>query len=563
MRDSEAAPLVIQSDFSILLDVHSGQFREARDVLMRFAELVKSPEHLHVYRITPLSLWNAAASGMASEQIIAALTALSRYPVPGNVKTEIAEKMRRFGLLKLVREGETLQLVARDAATLEELLAVSQVRAYVISRGAGASCEVDAARRGQMKLALIKAGFPVEDLAGYRQGDPLRLALRTRDTAGHAFGLRPYQSAAVDAFHAGGSVHGGSGVIVLPCGAGKTIVGMAVMAEVGMTTLILSTSITALRQWRRELVEKTTLTDAQIGEYSGECKDVRPVTLSTYQIMTYRRSKTDAFSHLDVFSRGNWGLVIYDEVHLLPAPVFRFTAEIQTTRRLGLTATLIREDGREDEVFSLIGAKKYDIPWRVLEQSGWIANARCVEVRCELDPAARPAYLSAGLRERFRLASENPAKQDMAVQLVERHRDDLVLVIGQYLKQLEVLSRILGAPLITGRTPNRKREELYERFRSGELRVLIVSKVGNFAIDLPDANVAIQVSGTFGSRQEEAQRLGRILRPKSDGASAVFYSLVTRQSRDQDFAEKRQLFLTEQGYAYDIRDARLCVGAAV
>ena len=556
MSERDGKPLIIQSDFTVLLDVHDPEFQRARDELMRFAELVKSPEHMHVYRLTPLSLWNAASAGISADRIIEVLSSLSRYPVPGNVKEEIREKIGRFGVLKLRREGDDLVLTARDPEVLEEIMALGRVEEFLRERVNATAVKVDPARRGNLKLALIKTGFPVEDLAGYREGDPLEVRLRTTALSGEPFSLRRYQQEAVEAFHAGGTVQGGSGVIVLPCGAGKTIVGMAVMAEVGMTTLILSTSITALRQWRRELVDKTFLTDDQIGEYSGEVKEIKPVTLSTYQIMTYRRSKTDPFSHLDVFARGNWGLVIYDEVHLLPAPVFRFTAEIQATRRCGLTATLIREDGREDEVFSLIGPKKYDIPWRSLEQSGWIANARCIEIRVELDPAIRGRYLSASARDKFRLASENPRKRDLVRRLVERHRDDLVLIIGQYLGQLEELRRELDCPLITGRTSNRKREELYGKFRRGEIRTLIVSKVGNFAIDLPDANVAIQVSGTFGSRQEEAQRLGRILRPKNGGASAIFYSLVSRQTRDQDFAEKRQLFLTEQGYEYEITDAR-------
>jgi len=549
-------PLVVQSDFTIFLDVHSPVFREARDKLMRFAELVKSPEHMHVYRITPLSLWNAASAGVSAAWIMETLRSLSRYEVPSNLAAEIEEKTSRFGLLKLVRSDGALVLAARDDEILREVLALSRIKDFVQGQNGAASCVVDPGRRGQLKLALIKAGYPVEDLAGYREGSPLSVSLRGTAASGLPFELRPYQTESVEAFHAGGSVQGGSGVVVLPCGAGKTIVGMAVMARVGMSTLILSTSVTALRQWRRELLDKTCLTEDQVGEYSGEVKEVKPVTLSTYQIMTYRRSKTDAFAHLDIFSKGDWGLVVYDEVHLLPAPVFRFTAEIQATRRLGLTATLIREDGREDEVFSLIGPKKYDIPWRVLEQRGWIADARCTEIRTELEPALRARYLSAGAREKFRLASENPRKQDLVVRLVERHAGDLVLIIGQYLEQLELLRQTLGCPLITGRTPHKTREDLYAKFRRGDLRTLVVSKVGNFAVDLPDANVAIQVSGTFGSRQEEAQRLGRILRPKAGGGGARFYSIVTRQTRDQEFAEKRQLFLTEQGYEYEIHDAR-------
>jgi len=555
MTNADTKPIIVQSDFTVLLDVHAGGFHRARDELMRFAELVKSPEHMHVYRITPLSLWNAASAGLTAEHIIERLEDLSRFALPGNVKQEIRDKIGRFGLLSLIKAGEEeLHLVARDAESMEELLSLGTLAPYVLHRVDGRTVAVDPGRRGHLKLALIKTGYPVQDLAGYRPGDPLEIQLRDVTTTGKPFELRWYQREAVEAFHAGGSVQGGSGVIVLPCGAGKTIVGMAIMAALRMSTLVLSTSVTALRQWRRELLEKTTLQEDQIGEYSGEVKEIKPVTLSTYQIMTYRRSKVDAFSHLEVFAKNNWGLVIYDEVHLLPAPVFRFTAEIQATRRCGLTATLIREDGREDEVFSLIGPKKYDIPWRTLEQSGWIANARCVEIRVDLDPALKSRYVSASSREKFRLASENPLKRELVHLLVKRHQEDNVLIIGQYLGQLEQLQRELGCPLITGRTSNKKRDELYGKFRRGEIRTLIVSKVGNFAIDLPDANVAIQVSGTFGSRQEEAQRLGRILRPKRNGSTAVFYSLVSRQTREQEFAEKRQLFLTEQGYEYEIED---------
>lgn len=543
-------PLIVQGDMTILLDVHHIDFKQARDALMRFAELVKSPEHMHVYRLTPLSLWNAAASGLSGDAIVGMLDDLSRYALPGNVKEEIQEKIGRFGLLKLVNADSELQLVTSANGLMDRLMNMGGIEGYVQKRINGNICVIDPLYRGQLKVDLIKTGFPVEDLAGYRAGKPLPVSLRDTTAAGKPFALRPYQVDAMDAFHSGGSVNGGSGVIVLPCGAGKTIVGLALMEAIKTHTLILSTSVTAVKQWKREILDKTSLTEDMVGEYSGTVKEVRPVTLSTYQMMTHRRDKTAGFTHFNAFAEGDWGLVIYDEVHLLPAPVFRFTAGIQVTRRLGLTATLVREDGREDEVFSLIGPKKYDIPWRSLEKTGWIANARCVEVRVDLAAEEMKAYASAPSRRQYRLASENPAKAPIIRSLLARHAGDQVLIIGQYLSQLEGLSQELDCPLITGKTPNAKRETLYQQFRSGRIGTLIISKVGNFAVDLPDANVAIQISGTFGSRQEEAQRLGRILRPNARGGGSVFYSLVTRRSREQDFAEKRQLFLTEQGYEY-------------
>jgi len=547
-------PIIVQSDRTILLEVDNPSFRAARDQLMRFAELVKSPEHIHVYRITPLSLWNAAAAGLSAGEILVFLDDASKYPVPGSLRKEISDNLARYGLLKLVDEGGELRLRSADPLIIREILALRHLREYLTEPIGEEAIGVRPTHRGHLKLALIKIGYPVEDLAGYREGTPLPIALRAATAAGAPFEIRSYQQSAVETFHAGGGLAGGSGVIVLPCGAGKTIVGIGVMEKLQTQTLVLTTNITALRQWRRELLDKTLLREEEIGEYSGEVKEIRPVTLTTYQILTYRKARTDGFLHLDVFSRNCWGLVIYDEVHLLPAPVFRYTAEIQATRRLGLTATLIREDGREDEVFSLIGPKKYDVPWRTLERAGWIANARCVEIRADLDGPERAEYAVAAARAKFRIASENSRKNDIVRELVGRHREDLVLIIGQYLDQLRKLQLELDAPLITGKTPSHEREALYERFRQGGVRCLIVSKVGNFAVDLPDANVAIQISGTFGSRQEEAQRLGRILRPKRDGSSAIFYSIVTRGTRDQEFAEKRQLFLTEQGYQYEIRD---------
>ncbi len=527
---------------------------------MGFAELEKSPERIHVYRLTPLSLWNAAAGGLKADEIVAILTDLSRYPIPLAVRKEIQDMVSRFGLLKLERESSgALLLSSCDPLVLEEIRALKHLKDYFLPVDRrpidDGKLGVRPEYRGQVKLALMKLGYPVDDLAGYHAGRPFPISLRSELPDGRSFALRDYQREAVAAFHAGGKASGGCGVVVLPCGAGKTIVGIGAMAAVGEECLVLSTNITALRQWRRELLEKTQLRPEEIGEYSSEAKEIRPVTLTTYQILTHRRTRTEGFRHFQLFSDHSWGLIIYDEVHLLPAPVFRFTAEIQATRRLGLTATMVREDGKENEVFSLIGPKKFDVPWRLLEGAGWIAEAGCVEVRTDLEDATRREYVVAGNREKFRIASENPRKVEVVKQLVERHRGELILIIGQYIDQLRILHRELGAPLITGKTPNREREDLYDAFRRGELTVLIVSKVGNFAIDLPDASVAIQVSGTFGSRQEEAQRLGRILRPKEDGGPAIFYSVVSRNSREQVFAERRQRFLTEQGYAYEIIDA--------
>jgi DNA excision repair protein ERCC-3 len=561
MEKLDRKPLIVQSDRTVFLEVDHPCFAEARDRLMAFAELEKSPEYVHIYRITPLSLWNAAAAGITAEETVRFLSESSRYPLPQSLQKEIEEFFGRYGKLKLVSVESGLELVTEHPPILEELLQLKHLRDYFdgadLHRDDGrASIKVKPLYRGQLKVALIKVGYPVEDNAGYREGAPLALSLREVLPGGQPFSLRAYQSEAVEAFHAGGKATGGSGVIVLPCGAGKTIVGLGVLERVGYQALILATSVTALRQWKRELLEKTTLGGDMIGEYSGEQKEIRPITLTTYQMLTYRKSRTGEFLHFKLFTARDWGLIIYDEVHLLPAPVFRLTAEIQATRRLGLTATLIREDGREDEVFSLIGPRKYDVPWRSLEEQGWIASARCVEIRVDMDKGLASTYATCGQRDKFRIASENSVKMGVVKNLVEKHREDRVLILGQYLDQLQEIRRELGAPLITGKTPNGERETLYGRFRAAEVPVLIVSKVGNMAVDLPDANVAIQVSGTFGSRQEEAQRLGRILRPKKDGGPALFYSVVTRGTRDQEFAEKRQLFLTEQGYHYTIQDAR-------
>ena len=547
-------PLIVQSDRSVLLEADHPQYEDARDVLARFAELEKSPEHIHTYRISPLSLWNAAASGLDAETILVTLNRLSKYEVPQNISREITEFITRYGQIRLIKRDDKLVLETDDPVLMAEVSGLPSVNKFLIGKIDERSVFVGDRFRGHIKQALIKVGFPVEDLAGYVTGTPLAFQFRESTQDGLPFSLRDYQSDSVRAFHMNGALRGGNGVIVLPCGAGKTVVAIGAMAALQCQTLILSTNTVALRQWRDELLDKTTLTSDDIGEYSGEVKEIKPVTLATYQILTYRKSKTDEFKHFDLFNREGWGLIIYDEVHLLPAPVFRFTSEIQARRRLGLTATLIREDGRESDVFSLIGPKRYDMPWKLLERQGWIAEAYCREIRIDLPEERRMPYAVANRREKFRIASENDRKADMIRLLLAQHPTDQILIIGQYLKQIKEVAAIFNLPLITGSTPLQTRIELYAKFRSGEIKRLVVSKVANFAIDLPDANVAIQISGTFGSRQEEAQRLGRILRPKVDGSSAIFYSIITRNTLDQDYAVNRQLFLTEQGYQYTIHD---------
>lgn len=556
-------PMIVQSDRTILLEVDHPQHAEARDALAQFAELEKSPEHIHTYRLSPLSLWNAAAGGMNAQEILDLLTRYSKYAIPSNIGTDIREYINRYGRIKLVRDGDALLLKSEDTALIAEVMHHKRTQPYLISQLDRNTIQVDSSRRGHIKQALIHIGFPAEDLAGYTDGSSLTLQLRTETLLGKSFEPRAYQNAASAAFYAGGAPSGGSGVVVLPCGAGKTIVGLVTMASVQRATLILTPNTVAVRQWIQEIIDKTNIPPEMVGEYTGERKDIAPITVSTYQILTYRRSGgengedngQEYFPHFSLFTSYDWGLIIYDEVHLLPAPVFRVTAEIQARRRLGLTATLVREDGREADVFSLIGPKKYDVPWRELEQQGWIATAECHEIRVGLSEDEQMAYAMAEVREKYRIAAEAPAKLTVTRHLVERHKDDQILVIGQYIEQLKLLAEELNAPLLTGRTPTGQREKLYNQFRRGEIKRLVVSKVANFAIDLPDANVAIQVSGTFGSRQEEAQRLGRILRPKSDGGLAYFYSVVTRDTRDQEFSANRQLFLTEQGYRYIIEDA--------
>ncbi|MDY6935932.1 MAG: DNA repair helicase XPB [Spirochaetota bacterium] len=545
-------PLIVQSDNTLLLEVDNPDFENARDAISPFAELEKSPEHMHTYRITPLSLWNAASSGLIFEEIIKKLKCYSRYPVPQSVLLTIKEQLRRYGLLKLEKVEDTLVLRAADPLIIKEIIHTKGIEQYVDKVIDDYSVKVKHNLRGHVKQALIKIGYPVEDLAGYEDGDLCILELRKFMSGNIPFIIRDYQQNAINAFHRGGGPDGGSGVVVLPCGAGKTIVGIGVISLMQTQSLILVANTVALRQWKEELLGKTSLSVDAIGEFSGEKKEIRPITIATYHILTYRKNKKDDFLHFDLFRSKNWGLIIYDEVHLLPAPIFRMTSEIQSKRRLGLTATLIREDGMESDVFSLIGPKKYDMPWKVLEKANWIAEALCTEIKIDLPESQRYNYSVAPERDKFRIASENPEKLRIVQKIIDYHKDAQILIIGQYISQLNELAKRFRFPIITGKIPVPERETLYSAFRRGELKRLIVSKVANFAVDLPDASVAIQVSGTFGSRQEEAQRLGRILRLKKDDNSAYFYTIVTANSVEETFSLKRQLFLTEQGYSYII-----------
>ncbi|EHR63347.1 DNA repair helicase XPB [Saccharomonospora cyanea] len=537
-------PLIVQSDKTVLLEVDHDLAEDARIAIAPFAELERAPEHVHTYRITPLALWNARAAGHDAEQVVDALTTYSRFPVPQPLLIDVVDTMGRFGRLQIQNHpAHGLVMATTDRAVLEEVLRNKKISPMLGARIDPDTVVVHPSERGRLKQALLKVGWPAEDLAGYVDGESHPMSLQEDGWA-----LRDYQRRAAEAFWSGGS-----GVVVLPCGAGKTLVGAAAMARAEATTLILVTNTVAGRQWKRELVERTSLTEDEIGEYSGEKKEIRPVTIATYQVIT-RRTKGE-YRHLELFDSRDWGLVIYDEVHLLPAPVFRMTADLQSRRRLGLTATLVREDGREGDVFSLIGPKRYDVPWRDIEAQGWIAPAECVEVRVTLTDAERLAYATAESEERYRLASTAHTKTGVISSIVEKHAGEPTLVIGAYLDQLEELGAELNAPVVQGSTRNKEREALFDAFRRGEIDRLVVSKVANFSIDLPEASVAIQVSGTFGSRQEEAQRLGRLLRPKGDGRQAHFYSVVARDTVDTEYAAHRQRFLAEQGYAYRIVDA--------
>lgn len=547
-------PLIVQSDRTVLVEVNNPHYAVARQALAAFAELEKSPEHIHTYRITPLSIWNATAAGLHPEDMIHTLTQYGKFPVPPALAQDITTLADRYGRIILEPHDELSLSLRVDTVPLAKQLEAHPQIARFFSAHPHSCCFVVPLRfRGEIKRALIAIGYPVKDVAGYTEGSPLPLTRKEHMRDGTPFTLRTYQEDAAENFYCGGGVEGGCGTVVLPCGAGKTIVGIGVMTRMCTHTLILTANITALRQWREELLDKTTLTPDDIGEYSGEEKKIAPVTLATYQILTYRPNKNvDEFPHFSLFYAHNWGLIIYDEVHLLPAPVFRITSDLQARRRLGLTATLIREDGRETDVFSLVGPKRYDMPWKELEHQQWLARAACHEIRVPLPREQEIEYAVATDRAKFRIASENPQKYAVITRLLRRHKGDRILIIGHYIAQLKRLSQQSKCPLITGHTPQAERDVLYRQFRTGEVPILIVSKVGNFAVDLPDANVAIQVSGTFGSRQEEAQRLGRILRPKEGNNTASFYTIVTHDSVEQTFAMKRQLFLTEQGYQYSI-----------
>lgn len=542
--------LVVQSDGSILVDVHDPDFQEIRSEIALFAELEKSPEHFHTYRMTPLSLWNAASLGVDFNKISEILAAYSRFPVPDNILFFIKDNLNKYGAVKLLPchdNDRILFLEVNDAKLRAQIEATKQLSKYLLPEpGENNLFRMNFTLRGTVKIDLMEIGIPVDDQVPLNEGEPLEMSFRQQCLSGGDFALRHYQEDARNSLVGGR----GFGTLVLPCGAGKTVIGMACMEKLQTKTLILAPNIAAVRQWIDELVDKTSLSRDQIGEYSGATKEIKDVTVATYQVLVWRPAPDADYPHFDLFRKNNWGLVIYDEVHLLPAPVFRVTAEIQAMRRVGLTATLVREDGREADVFSLVGPKRYDIPWKELEKQGFIAEAHCYEIRIPLPEKLELAYATADKRKKFRIASENPLKVETARQLIENHKDQQILVIGQYIDQLKIMAKELDAPLLTGATNNNKRDELYNKFRKGEIKVLVVSKVANFAIDLPDASVAIQISGTFGSRQEEAQRLGRILRPKEQ--NSFFYSLVSRYTQEEDYSLHRQQFLTEQGYRYHI-----------
>jgi DNA excision repair protein ERCC-3 len=545
MSQPTGGPLIVQSDKTVLLEVDHPLAAEARMAIAPFAELERSPEHIHTYRLTPLGLWNARAAGHDAEQVVDALVRFARYAVPHALLVDVAETMDRYGRLRIENDpAHGLVLRSTDRAVLAEVIRNKKAAPLFGARVDDDTIIVHPSERGRLKQVLLKLGWPAEDLAGYVNGESHPIALRDHD----GWELRPYQAEAVEGFF-----YGGSGVVVLPCGAGKTIVGAAAMARASATTLILVTNTVSVRQWKHELMKRTTLTEEEIGEYSGERKEIRPVTIATYQVMTARRNGN--YRHLELFDARDWGLIVYDEVHLLPAPVFRMTADIQSRRRLGLTATLIREDGREGDVFSLIGPKRYDAPWKDIEAQGYIAPATCTEVRVTLTESERMTYATAEPEDRYKVGATARSKIGVVKRLVEQHANDRTLIIGAYLDQIDELGAALDAPVIQGSTKTAERERLYDLFRSGEILRLVVSKVANFSVDLPEATVAIQVSGTFGSRQEEAQRLGRILRPKEDGHAAHFYTVVSRDTLDQEYAAHRQRFLAEQGYSYTIVDA--------
>ena len=565
-------PLIVQGDRSLLLDVHAPLAEECRNALIPFAELEKSPEHLHTYRLTPLSLWNAASAGFSADDAAAVLQKYARYDVPQSVVAWLKETASRFGKIKLiegpdievpVKEGSDkkvlehhLYLVAESLPIFKEIAANHSVKKLLTATLDGDSTApqfsflLKLTDRGTIKQLLLQAGWPVKDEVALIDGEPLDVSLRQTTAAGKKLEIREYQRGAARALVGDKGPGTGFGTIVLPCGAGKTIVGMTIMDLLKTSTLIITTNISAVHQWIDELLDKTTLTADQIAEYSGESKTIKQVTVATYQVLTWRPDKEGPYPHFSIFHERPWGLIIYDEVHMLPAPVFRVVADLQAVRRVGLTATLVREDGCEGYVFSLVGPKRYDVPWKELERDQWIATAECIEVRIDLPAYKEIDYAVATVREKHKIASMNPDKLPVVRKIIDQHPDDKILVIGQYLQQLDEIVQELGCPIITGKTPTAERDKIYQEFREGKIRVLVVSKVANFAIDLPDASLAIQVSGTFGSRQEEAQRLGRILRPKE--RKSRFFTLITRSTVEEEFGSNRQKFLAEQGYEYKI-----------
>lgn len=557
-------PLWAQSDGTLLLDERHAEYEEARSLLRDIAELHKRPGVLHTYRLTPVTLWNAAATGWNASRIVECLTALCRQALPSSMEEAIRTHMNRYGLIKLILLEGGLTLVTDTPDRMEMLMGWEDVRQTFNGESTGTMISIKPEARGWIKRELAARGYPVLDEAGFHAGKALDISLREVSHSGRLLQLRDYQIEAVDALVGNrSSSDGGSGVVVLPCGAGKTWVGMAAIARLKCETLILTPNRVSVSQWITELLENSTLTPEEVGEYTGHSKKVRPITVATYQVLTHRRSNEDSYPHLQLFVNRDWGLIIYDEVHLLPAPVFRITADIQATRRLGLTATLIREDGREEDAFALIGPRRYEIPWKTMESKGWISQAVCTEVRVSLDQNTASQYYAASNRTRHRIAGENPRKSEVVKELLKRHNGSQTLIIGQYLDQLHGLSRELSLPLITGEMPHRNRKQLFDQFNQGEINVLLVSKVANFAVDLPDAAVAIQVSGCYGSRQEEAQRLGRILRPKATGAGATFYSLVSEGTDEVEFSRNRRRFLLEQGYPYTVDEWKSLDSCAV
>ena len=545
-------PLIVQNDKTLLLEVYNPMFEECRDQIHLFSELEKSPEFLHTYRISPLSIWNAASLKLTAEKIINVLDKYSKYPIPKNIVLMIQEQSERYGKVKLVKEADGTLIIQSDEEKLIQDISVHKRIIKYIEKVEDDKIYIELKHRGQIKQALLRIGYPVQDLAGYDQGAEFQFNFRKTTMKNKNFEIRDYQKKSIETFHKKGSIEGGSGVIVLPCGAGKTMVGIGVMQITGVQTLILVTNTLSIRQWKSEILDKTSIKPEEIGEYSGERKEIKPITIVTYNIITHKKVKGGDFSHFDLFSANNWGLVIYDEVHLLPAPVFRMTAALQAKRRLGLTATLVREDGCEDDVFSLIGPKKYDVPWKELEKKTWIAEAQCYEIRIDMPEELKVHYNVVGDREKYRLASENPNKLEVIDYITRQHADKNILIIGHYIQQLDMVAAHFNFPLITGQTPIPRREELYQDFRDLKISCLIVSRVANFSIDLPDAAVAIQISGAFGSRQEETQRLGRIIRAKSGSNKAYFYSVISQNTSEEGFSKNRQLFLTEQGYEYHV-----------